>query len=76
MKKILGTSFYKETLTADAEVLNWYRMSPVECFAESKKLWKLVMVLTDADGQHDPEDLKKLIEWFLFAAIPVPFWAI
>ncbi|MEE9390827.1 MAG: hypothetical protein V3U91_06250 [Candidatus Aminicenantaceae bacterium] len=37
---------------ADAEVLDWYGMSPAERFVESQKLWGLFVSL---GGSCDPE---------------------
>jgi len=52
IKKLFDTSFYKENSTTDAEVLDWYGMSPAERFAESQKLWELFISL---GGNYDPE---------------------
>ena len=52
MKKLFDTSFYKENSTTDAEVLDWYGMSPAERFLESHKLWELFISL---GGSYDPE---------------------
>ncbi|MDY7030499.1 MAG: hypothetical protein SVY10_01150 [Thermodesulfobacteriota bacterium] len=36
----------------EAEVLDWYKMSPVECFVESQKLWEVFILL---GRDYDPE---------------------
>ena len=36
----------------EEEVLDWYRMSPVERFVESQKLWEVFVLLR---GNYDPE---------------------
>ena len=36
----------------EAEVLDWYRMSPAERFIESQKLWEVFALL---GGDYDPE---------------------
>jgi len=52
MKGFFDTPYYKENSTADAEVLDWYGMSPAERFVESQKLWGLFVSL---GGSCDPE---------------------
>ncbi|HDZ62771.1 MAG TPA: hypothetical protein ENH40_06475 [Nitrospirae bacterium] len=36
----------------EEEVLDWYRMSPVERFIESQKLWEVFVLF---GGDYDPE---------------------
>ena len=52
MKAFFDTPFYIENSMADAEVLDWYEMSPAERFVESQKLWEVFVSL---GGECDPE---------------------
>ena len=52
MRSYFYTSFYIENLMIEAEVLDWYRMSPAERFIESQKLWEVFVLL---GGDYDPE---------------------
>ena len=41
-----------ENFVEDAEVLDWYKMSPAERFVESLKLWEVFVLF---GGNYDPE---------------------
>lgn len=41
-----------EASVVEEEVLDWYRMSPAERFAESQKLWEIFVLF---GGNYDPE---------------------
>ena len=43
---------YTENSAEEAQVLDWYKMSPAERFVESQKLWEVFMLL---GGDYDPE---------------------
>ena len=45
-KRFLKMSIFEE------EVIDWYKMSPVERFMESQKLWEIFVLL---GGNYDPE---------------------
>ena len=52
MKSYFDTPFYRENSLVEAEVLDWYSMSPAERFIESQKLWEVFVLL---GGDYDPE---------------------
>ena len=43
---------YTESSMEEAEVLDWYKMSPAERFVESQKLWEVFILL---GGDYAPE---------------------
>ncbi len=43
---------YTESSMEEAEVIDWYKMSPAERFVESQKLWEAFVLL---GGDYDPE---------------------
>jgi len=45
---------YTESSMEEAEVLDWYRMSPAERFIESQKLWE-VFILLGGDYAREPD---------------------
>ncbi len=46
---------YTESSMEEAEVLDWYKMSPAERFVESQKLWEVFLLFGgDYGGQWGP----------------------
>jgi len=52
MKSLFNNPSYFNSLTVEAEVLDWYEMSEAERFAQSQKLWEVFVLL---GGDYDPE---------------------
>lgn len=52
MKTFFEGPSYTESSMEEAEVLDWYKMSPAERFVESQKLWEVFVLL---GGDYDPE---------------------
>jgi len=52
MKTFFEDPSYTESSMEEAEVLDWYKMSPTERFVESQKLWEVFVLL---GGDYDPE---------------------
>ena len=52
MKATLKQKSLIDTSLVEEEVLDWYKMSPAERFAESQKLWDVFILLR---GDYDPE---------------------
>ncbi len=52
MKTFFEDPSYTESSVEEAEVLDWYKMSPAERFVESQKLWEVFVLL---GGDYDPE---------------------
>ena len=52
MEILFEDPFFTEISVQEAEVLDWYRMSPAERFVESQKLWEVFILL---GGNYDPE---------------------
>ncbi|MCP4664997.1 MAG: hypothetical protein GY849_01420 [Deltaproteobacteria bacterium] len=52
LKSILEDLYNSEASIGGGAVLDWYRMSPEERFAESQKLWEVFLLF---GGSYDPE---------------------
>ena len=52
MKSLFEDPSCAESFMEEAEVLDWYKMSPAERFVESQKLWEVFILL---GGDYDPE---------------------
>ncbi|MDI6788563.1 MAG: hypothetical protein QME51_09355 [Planctomycetota bacterium] len=50
--KQLENNLHPEKTVIAEETLDWYRMSPVERFTESQKLWEVFILL---GGNYEPE---------------------
>ena len=51
-KKSLVNKLYGEVVVFNEETIDWYRMSPMERFIESQKLWNVFILFK---GSYEPE---------------------
>ena len=48
----MKNALFTQLSLVEEEVLDWYKMSPVERFMESQKLWDIFVLF---GGSYDPE---------------------